>query len=96
MSAKGLGMTLVEGPGGEVAGIVTDGDVRRAMQQGFDREAPVTRCMSVDPARVSPAALASEALHELEERKITSLVVTDDGRAVGVVHLHDLWRTQMV
>lgn len=97
MTSKGLGMTVVDDSGGDVMGIITDGDLRRAMQRGLDRRASVHECMSRDPARVDASALASEALHELEERKITSLIVTDDGGvAVGVVHLHDLWRTQMV
>lgn len=97
MTDKGLGMTVVEDPSGGLAGVITDGDLRRALQRGIRREASTRECMTAGPAVVDADALASEALHQLEERRITSLVVTDDsGRAIGVVHLHDLWRTQLV
>ncbi len=97
MTAKGLGMTLVESSSGTVAGIITDGDVRRIVQSGLDTERPAAECMTPDPVLIGADALAAEALRLLEESRITVLVV-DDGerRAVGVVHLHDLWRTQMV
>jgi arabinose-5-phosphate isomerase len=53
--------------------------------------------MTRDPVTVSRDTLAAEALHVLEQRKITSVVVVDDARRVqGVVHLHDLWRTEMI
>lgn len=97
MSAKTLGMTIVTDEGGHVAGVVTDGDLRRAMQRGVTREATVAECMTTGPATIGSEALASEALHLLEERRITSLVVVGaEGLPIGVVHLHDLWRTQMV
>jgi len=52
--------------------------------------------MTAAPSTISADAVASEALRIMEERKITSLpVVDDDGRLVGVVHLHDLWRTEL-
>jgi arabinose-5-phosphate isomerase len=53
--------------------------------------------MTTSPVTIGPGVLAVEALRVMEERKITSLVVVDGGRGVvGVVHLHDLWRTQMI
>ena len=66
----------------------------------LDREAlqaEASGWMSRDPVCVRPEALATEALRLMEERKITSLPVVDaDGRPEGVVHLHDLWRTEMI
>ena len=61
------------------------------------RDLPVAECMTADPARIGSEALATEALRLLEEGRITCLTVTDESsRLVGVVHLHDLWRTQMI
>ena len=51
--------------------------------------------MTTGPVTIGPLTLAVEALKILEERRISSLVVVDDGRAVGVLHLHDLWRTEL-
>jgi arabinose-5-phosphate isomerase len=52
--------------------------------------------MTPGPVVVGPATLAAEALNIMEDRKITSIVVVDGRRLAGVVHLHDLWRTEMV
>jgi arabinose-5-phosphate isomerase len=98
MSAKRLGMTCVVDGGGRLAGIVTDGDLRRHMmasRQILDLTA--ADVMTPDPVAIGRAQLAVEALNVMEERKITSVVVIDADRAVeGVVHLHDLWRTEMI
>ena len=97
MSAKGLGATVVCEADDTVAGILTDGDVRRLMEREVSLDTPVSDCMTASPASIDPDALATEALRVLEERRITCLAVVDDeSRLVGVVHLHDLWRTQMV
>jgi arabinose-5-phosphate isomerase len=97
MSAKGLGMTVVRTDAGGVAGVLTDGDVRRLMQREASLDLEVAGVMTANPACVDPDALATEALRILEEKRITCLAVTDDaGMLVGVVHLHDLWRTQMI
>ena len=99
MSRKGLGMTCVAGAQGELLGIITDGDLRRLMERAGDiltlRAADV---MTRHPATVAPRTLAAAALNILEQRKITALVVAEGepARAVGVVHLHDLWRTELV
>lgn len=97
MSAKKLGMTCVV-EGGRLVGIVTDGDLRRHMGASVDL---LTRkaadVMTANPVTVDRGMLAAEALHVLEQRKITSIIVVDrDKRVEGVLHLHDLWRTQMV
>ena len=98
MSAKRLGMTTVCGGDGRLFGIITDGDLRRLMQRDPD---PLARraeeVMTREPVTISASELAASALHLMESRKITALVVVDGNRrAEGVVHLHDLWRTQLV
>jgi len=98
MSRKGLGMSCVVDDDGHLVGIITDGDLRRHMSNGtniLSRHA--ADVMSRRPVTIAPDTLATQALHVLEQRKITSLVVVDAANVVqGVVHLHDLWRTQMI
>ncbi len=97
MSAKGLGMTCVVDTSCRLVGILTDGDLRRLMLQS-DRPlaGPVSSAMTTKPVTIAPEALAGEALRILEDRKITSLAVADAGlRLVGVLQIHDLWRTQL-
>ena len=97
MTAKQLGMTCVLDATGRLAGVITDGDLRRQL---LDRR-PLTACtagdiMSAEPHTVSASTLAARALHLMEAHRITALVVADGGRQVeGVVHLHDLWRTEL-
>ena len=94
MSKKGLGMTTVVDEEGRLSGILTDGDLRRLMQQrgAATIELVVGDCMARHPQTIAPGELAGSALRIMEERKITSLVVADAGRRpLGVVHLHDLW-----
>ncbi len=97
MSRKGLGMTCVVDAEGRLAGIITDGDLRRhmaAMPDILDRSA--SDVMTKGPVTIDRSMLAVQALSLMEQRKITSLPVIDERRVVeGVVHLHDLWRTQM-
>lgn len=98
ISGKRLGMTCVVDDGGRLAGVVTDGDLRRHMTPGSDllrhRAGDV---MTTRPVTIGSGTLAVEALRLMEQRKITSVVVVDARDVVtGVVHLHDLWRTQMV
>ena len=94
MSRKGLGMTTVVDADGRLAGILTDGDLRRVMQQRGPEtfHAVAGECMTREPATIGPAELASHAFRVMEERHITSLVVVDgERRPLGVLHLHDLW-----
>lgn len=98
MSRKGLGMTCVAGDDHTLVGIITDGDVRRKMMT-FDNVLGRTAgdVMTPDPIAIERNTLAAEALNILEQRKITALVVVDHNRHVeGVIHLHDLWRTELV
>ena len=99
MSAKKLGMTTVAHPDGTLAGILTDGDLRRLMEKhgGATLSMTAAQCMNANPLTVRPNVLASEALALMEKRKITSIVVTDERRKLlGVVHLHDLWTLELV
>ncbi len=98
MSSKRLGMTCVVTADGQLAGIVTDGDLRRHLTRGIDIfKQCAADIMTKDPATISSKVLAVEALQIMETRKITALVVVDDARRVeGVVHLHDLWHTQAI
>jgi len=97
MSRKGLGMTAVV-DSFKVVGIITDGDLRRLMQKRKDEALHLTavEVMTRNPATVPRSELAGTALRLMEERKITSLLVVDaEHRLEGVVHLHDLWTTQL-
>jgi arabinose-5-phosphate isomerase len=98
MSSKRLGMTCVVEEGGRLAGIFTDGDLRRLMARVSNVLAlSAGEVMTRNPITISRDLLAVEALRVMETHKITSVVVVDAALAVqGVVHLHDLWRTQMI
>ncbi len=104
MTSGRLGMAVVKGSDGFLAGVITDGDLRRLLAghraSGSARDLLSLKAagvMSATPRTIGPDALASEALHLMETHKITSLVVAEEDRSpVGVVHLHDLWRMSMV
>ena len=83
---------------GRLLGVVTDGDLRRHMKPGSNLLAgAASDVMTARPITIRGEILAVEALRLMEERKITSLVVVSRrGIVEGVVHLHDLWRTQMI
>jgi arabinose-5-phosphate isomerase len=94
MSRQGLGMTCVV-DANRLVGIITDGDLRRRMSETPSvLELTAGETMTRHPVTISGSLLAAEALHLMEERKITSLIVVDAERNVqGVLHLHNLWRT---
>jgi arabinose-5-phosphate isomerase len=98
MSSKRLGMTCVVDETAKLAGVVTDGDLRRLMSRTPDVLSKTAgEAMTRRAVTIARHLLAVEALKIMETRKITSIVVVDDqGFVEGVVHLHDLWRTQMV
>ena len=98
MSSKKLGMSCVVDEQNALVGIITDGDLRRHMTGATNLLTRVAAdVMTRNPVTISRQTLAAEALNILERHKITSLVVVDGAKAVqGVVHLHDLWRTEMV
>jgi arabinose-5-phosphate isomerase len=92
MSAKGFGMTGVLDETGSLAGVVTDGDLRRHMGDGL-LKLSASDVMSKSPKRIRPDALAAAALELMEEHKITALFVVDAvGKPEGLLHLHDLLR----
>jgi len=99
MSSKGLGMTCVVDTERALLGIITDGDLRRHMDRAAEiLDMTASDVMTRDPVTISPATLAAEALNIMERRKITSIPIVegDVRRVAGVVHLHDLWRTELV
>ena len=91
MTAKGFGCVGVVDRDGRLAGIVTDGDLRRHMGAGL-LGARVDEVMTPSPKTVRPDQLVSETLELLNASKITAVFVVDAGKPVGVVHLHDLLR----
>jgi arabinose-5-phosphate isomerase len=98
MSRKKLGITTVE-QGGRLAGVVSDGDLRRLLERdgpdGLRRAAG--EVMNPAPKTISAAEMAVRALHTMEEKKITSLIVIDSEKRIeGVIHLHDLWGTELI
>jgi arabinose-5-phosphate isomerase len=94
---KRLGMACVVDEKGTLVGVVTDGDLRRRMLRVADPAAGTAKdAMTRDPVTIRADALASAALQGMEARKITSLPVVDEaGRLVGVIQIHDLWRTEL-
>lgn len=99
MSRKGLGVTAVLDEAGNLAGIISDGDLRRLLQRRNKEilDAAAGECMTHHPVTIGRTALAAAALQLMESRKITSLLVVDPaGKLEGIVHLHDLWSTGMV
>jgi arabinose-5-phosphate isomerase len=98
MSRKKLGVTAVV-DGDKLAGVISDGDLRRLLERRGKDALDLTagECMTRDPKTISGDEFAATALAIMEERKITSLaVVGDGGKLEGIVHLHDLWGTEMM
>ena len=99
MTKKRLGMTTVTDEAGTLLGVISDGDLRRLMERfgatvlGLPAEQGMTRT----PHTIAPREIATRALDMMETNKITALLVIDASRHVeGVIHLHDLWKTEMV
>jgi arabinose-5-phosphate isomerase len=98
MSRKGLGMTTVI-DGNKLVGVISDGDLRRLLERHGKEVFGLTagQCMTRQPKTIDPDSFAIAALDVMERKKITSLPVVDNaGCLLGVLHLHDLWGTQMV
>src|SRR5690242_14180768 len=91
MSSKGFGCVGITEATGTLAGIITDGDLRRHMRPDL-LEARVDEIMTSSPKTVRPDQLASEALEIINASEITALIVTEAGKPVGIVHFHDLLR----
>jgi arabinose-5-phosphate isomerase len=98
MSRKQLGVAAVT-DGDKLLGIISDGDLRRLLERRGKDVLDLTagECMTRDPKTIRPDEFAAAALNVMEQKKITSLaVVGDGGRLEGIIHLHDLWGTEMV
>ena len=95
---KGLGMTAVVDEGNNVVGVLTDGDLRRALDQRLDvHTTPVTTAMTLAPKTIAPQVLAAQAVAMMESHKITALLVVDaDQRLIGALNIHDLFRAGVV
>ncbi|UCG73134.1 MAG: KpsF/GutQ family sugar-phosphate isomerase [Chromatiales bacterium] len=98
MTRKSLGMTGVVDASGRVAGVFTDGDLRRALDRNVDLQATrMNEVMTRNCRTAAPEELAAEALLRLEQNKITALLVVDDEqKLVGALHVHDLLRAGVV
>jgi arabinose-5-phosphate isomerase len=97
MSRKGFGITAVVDPEGLMLGVISDGDLRRALQSDAELvKRPAEACMKRNPITIGGHELASAALQILEQKKITSLFITEEsGRVEGILHLHDLWGLEL-
>ncbi|AGI22961.1 hypothetical protein H681_05405 [Pseudomonas sp. ATCC 13867] len=98
MTRKGLGMTIVLNEDGALAGLFTDGDLRRTLDKGLDvRQVTIDQVMTVHGKTARPDMLAAEALKIMDDHKISVLVVVDDtDHPVGVLHIHDLTRAGVI
>jgi len=97
ISSKRLGMTCVTDAAARLTGIITDGDLRRCLADEPNLLKRVAAdAMTANPHTIKPSTLAAQALQIMEANRITSLVVVDDDKELqGVIHLHDLWRTEL-
>jgi arabinose-5-phosphate isomerase len=98
MSRKGLGMTVIVSPGDSILGVFTDGDLRRTFDKQLDvHTTPMSAVMTPNCKTIGPRELAAEAVHLMEVYRITALPVTDEqGRLVGALNVHDLFRAGVV
>jgi arabinose-5-phosphate isomerase len=94
MTEKRFGCVGVQGSDGKLAGLITDGDLRRHMDGLMDHAAG--EVMTASPQTVTPDTLAAEALRLMEERRITVLFVLEGGRPAGILHIHDILRAGVV
>jgi arabinose-5-phosphate isomerase len=98
VSRKGMGMTAVIGNSGQVVGIFTDGDLRRALEKGDDlRTMSVGKLMTPNPRCVRPDQLAAQAADIMEQHKISQLLVVDANQhLVGALNMHDLMLAKVI
>jgi arabinose-5-phosphate isomerase len=92
MSGKGFGVLGVTSADGKLAGIVTDGDLRRYLTSGVTAKV-IDDVMNRTPLTASPDQLAADVLRIMNERKITQIFVLDDGKPAGIIHMHDLLKS---
>lgn len=92
MTSRRFGVTGVVDGQGRLAGLLTDGDLRRAFQRGLAMGGPAAAAMTPAPRTAAPEMLAADLLALMNEKRITSLFVVEGGKPVGILHLHDLLR----
>ena len=95
MTSGRFGVTALVDESGTLLGVLTDGDLRRAFAAGM-HDRPAREAMSAHPRTTAPETLATAALVEMNELRITSLFAVQDGRPVGILHIHDLLRAGLV
>ncbi|MEZ5892041.1 MAG: KpsF/GutQ family sugar-phosphate isomerase [Parvularculaceae bacterium] len=95
LSAKGLGCVMIVDANGKLAGIVTDGDLRRVVASGRMPES-VDAAMTANPVTALRQTLAGAVLQMMNEKKITQMPVVENGRLIGVVHMHDILKAGLV
>lgn len=95
VTRKGMGMTAVVDGNGQLTGVFTDGDLRRALEQNLNfKETPIASVMTANCTVIDNDMLAAEALHIMEEKKINGLIVVDhERRPIGAINMHDLLHT---
>lgn len=100
ITSKKLGITGVADDQGALAGVFTDGDLRRSIEKGLDvLNQPIENLMNANPKRILRSNLAAKAVQRMEEYSITSLFVFEDENSkvpVGIIHLHDLLKSGVV
>ncbi len=98
ISRKGMGITSVLGPDGRLAGVYTDGDLRRSLEKLVDfRTTRISEVMTRNPRTVKAERLAAEAVQIMEDHRISQLIVVDDdNRPVGALNMHDLFRAKVI
>jgi len=98
MTRGQMGMTAIIDTHGRVAGVFTDGDLRRVLEKGVDfHSTPIVQIMKREPRTIGPERLAVEAVEIMERNKVNQLLVVDtEGRLVGALNMHDLFRAKVV
>ena len=98
ITQKGLGITTVLDEQGHLAGVFTDGDLRRVIEQQIDiHSTPIKKLMTLNPLSIQEEMLAAEALGLMEKKSITALVVVDNTQTpVGILHMHDILRAGII
>jgi arabinose-5-phosphate isomerase len=90
MTGKRLGCVGIVDAAGKLVGVITDGDLRRHVEEPHLLSRKVDEIMTRRPKTIAPDTLVGAALDLLNQTKITALFVVDDGRPIGIVHMHDL------
>ncbi|MEO8315642.1 MAG: KpsF/GutQ family sugar-phosphate isomerase [Pseudomonadota bacterium] len=97
VTRKGLGLTAITTGDDVLVGVFTDGDLRRALEQGMNlRETKMESVMTRDPRTVTSTQLAADAVNSMQEHRVTALLVVDGAKLVGALNIHDLLRAGVV